>query len=68
MVTHLKHEAMLTQRELRANELKLASCKELLSQYIEIKELKIGFEALRNLKRIVLTSAESNSLDPEVAF
>jgi hypothetical protein len=67
-VTHLKHEVMLTQRELRANESKLASCKELLGQYMEIKELKIGSEALRNLKRIVLTSAESNSLDPEVAF
>lgn len=67
-VTHLKHEAMLAQRELRANELKLASCEELLGQYMEIKELKIGSEALKNLKRIVLTSAESNSLDPEVAF
>jgi hypothetical protein len=67
-VTHLKHEAMLAQRELRANELKLVLCKELLGQYMVIKELKIGSEELKNLKRIVLTSAESNSLDPEVAF
>jgi hypothetical protein len=35
---------------------------------MEIRELNIGAEALRNLKRIVLISAKSNSLDPEVAF
>jgi chromosome segregation ATPase len=39
-ITHLKHAAMLAQQELRDNELKLASCKELLGSIHGDKGIK----------------------------
>ncbi len=52
-----KVEQELQTRKKYPGNKKLVSGKELLGQYIEIKELKIGSEALKNLKRIILTVA-----------
>jgi hypothetical protein len=67
-IAALKSASIRSEKDLEAVEEKLALRKQSLDKCKEVEEIQISPEELRNLKNIVLESAEANSLDAEISF